>query len=322
MMSRTVRVALFVAGLAMVALLIIRAGPALVLDMLTRIGWSFAAIVAVNVAHVILRAVALWRSVVGRPVRFVDVLRIRFSSEAVEVLTSTGPFLAEPAKGWWLTRRGLPAADAFAAVATEYLLYTTVAACLALAAFWLLLVRGVVPALLQPVIFALSGLAAAVVAGVVFAAISGIGLIAPAVRASGAIVGRSRSASAAERVTQVEQILVAFLHRHPGRLAEVLAVDAASHVFLLSEVWIVLVALGLPFLLVDPLMIEGGVKPIGMVFFFIPGQVGASEAVYVALLRAAGLPGAAGLTLMLVRRVRSLVVAAAALLVLTWLGDR
>jgi lysylphosphatidylglycerol synthase-like protein len=321
-MSRTIRLALLVAGLALVTLLIIRAGPALVVDMLTRVGWSFAVVVAVNVAHLILRSVALWRSVVGRPVRFVDVLRIRFSSEAVEVLTSTGPFLAEPAKGWWLIRRGLPAADAFAAVAIEYLLYTTVAACLALVAFWLLLVRGVVPTLLQPVIFALAGLAASIVAGVVFAAISGIGLIAPAVRATGAIVGRSRSAFAADRVTQVEQILVSFLHRHPGRLAEVLAVDAASHAFLLSEVWIVLAALGLPFLLVDPLMIEGAVKPIGMVFFFIPGQVGASEGVYVALFRAAGLPAAAGLTLVLMRRMRSLLVAGTALLVLTWLDDR
>jgi hypothetical protein len=303
-------------------MLIIRAGPALVVDMLTRVGWSFAAVVALNVAHLILRSVALWRCVLARPVRFVDVLRIRFSSEAVEVLTSTGPFLAEPAKGWWLTRGGLPAADAFAAVATEYLLYTTVAACLALVAFWMLLVRGVVPVLLQPVIFGLSGLAAAVVVGVVFAAISGTGLIAPAVRASGAIVGRSRSRFAADRVTPVEQILVAFLHRHTGRLAEVLALDAASHALLLSEVWIVLAALGLPFLLVDPLMIEGAVKPIGMVFFFIPGQLGASEAVYVALLRAAGLPAAAGLTLVLVRRMRSLLVAGTTLVVLAWLGDR
>src|SRR5207244_13119603 len=66
---------------------------------------------------------------------------IRFAAEAVEMLTFTGPFLAEPAKGWLLTRHGVTAAQAFGAIAIEYLAYTLVSAWLATGALWLLLAR-------------------------------------------------------------------------------------------------------------------------------------------------------------------------------------
>ncbi|PYQ71813.1 MAG: hypothetical protein DMG01_25160, partial [Acidobacteria bacterium] len=128
---------------------------------LARVGWRFAAAAAIYAVHVGIRAVALWRSLLDGPVRFADVLRIRLSGEAVEMLTFTGPFLAEPAKGWLLRNRGVTTAAAFAAVITEYLLYTVVAAWLMVAALWLLLVRGVLPPGMRP--------AASVAMGIVIA---------------------------------------------------------------------------------------------------------------------------------------------------------
>ena len=65
-------------------------------------------------------------------------------------LTFTGPFLAEPAKGWLLKRRGLATADAFAAVATEYLVYTVVSSSLAIIAVSLLLANGLLPPPVRP----------------------------------------------------------------------------------------------------------------------------------------------------------------------------
>jgi len=56
---------------------------------------------------------------------------------------------------------------------------------------------------------------------------------------------------------------------------------------------------------------------IGLVFAFVPGQVGAAESVYVLLARAVGLPAVVGLTLALVRRVRGLLVGAMAVGALT-----
>lgn len=315
-MTRTVRLLLLVLGLGIVALLVWRAGPRLVLNMLARVGWSVPAAAAVYAAHLGIRATALWRSVLGGSVSYGDVLRVRLSGEAVEMLTFTGPFLAEPAKGWLLKHRGLATADAFAAVATEYLLYTVVSSWLATIALSLLLARGVLPPAVRPAAVVILAGTIAFVAAFAFAAITGIGLIAPLVRASRVLIGTRRAERAAREVRPVEHVLVTFLHASPRRLAEVFAMETAAHVLLIVEIWIVVAALGFRLSWRDPLIVEGGVKFIAIAFSFIPGQFGASEGVYALLFGAIGLPTAAGLTLALVRRVRSLLVAAAGVVVL------
>jgi hypothetical protein len=68
-------------------------------------------------------------------------------------------------------------------------------------------------------------------------------------------------------------------------------------------------------------VIEGAVKYIGLAFAFVPGQLGAAEGVYAFLTGVLGLSTTAGLTLALVRRLRSVVVAAIIMPVLTLLGS-
>src|SRR5262249_13737655 len=114
----------------------------------------------------------------------------------------------------------------------------------------------------------------------------------------------------------MERVVLAFLHGRPARVAEVVAIEIVGHALLLAEIWVVLTALGIGFTFRDLVAIEGGAKPVGIAFFFIPGQLGAMEVVYTALFRAVGLSASAGLTLALVRRVRSLCVAAIGLFAL------
>ena len=127
-MTRLVRLLLLVLGLGVAAFLVRDAGVRAVLSMLALVGWSFPAVVGIYGVYVGIRAVALWRTIVNGVIRFTDVLRIRLSGEAVEMFTFTGPFLAEPAKGWLLTTHGMTTTAAFAAVIVEYLLYTVMAA--------------------------------------------------------------------------------------------------------------------------------------------------------------------------------------------------
>jgi hypothetical protein len=315
-MPRFARTLLLLAGVVVLAVLVRRAGVAAIIDLLGRVGWSFAVVSSLYTVHVAFRALALWRSLPAPLVRYRDVLRVRLSVEAVETLTLTGPFLAEPAKGWLLMRRGLSGVDAYAGVALEYLLYTVISSWMAAASLSLLLARGALPhALRAPVAGIVVALAAFTVAFVA-AAVTGIGLIVPIVRGAGVLLGRDRALAAAARLDPVERVLVDVMHRRPGRLAEVLAIEAAGHALLALEIWVVVRALALPAAPIDALIVEGAVKFIGAAFFFVPGQIGASEAVYTLLFQALGLPVAAGLTLALVRRVRGLVVAGAGLLVL------
>jgi hypothetical protein len=70
------------------------------------------------------------------------------------------------------------------------------------------------------------------------------------------------------------------------------------------------------------LLLESASKFIGLAFFFIPGQVGASEGVNIVLFRAVGLSGAAGIGVALARRVRSALAAGAGLAALALIMRR
>jgi len=317
------RALLLVGGATALVVLIESVGAGIIADMLRRIGWAFLAVSALYAAHVAVRAAALWRSLPVALISYVDVLRVRLSGEAVEVLTLSGPFIAEPMKGWLLTQRGVSAADAYGGVALEYLLYTVVSTWMAAAALAMLLARGVLPGALHAPVVAIVVATIAFTVAFFIAAVTGVGLIVPIVRRLGAIAGRDRADRAAVRLDPVERVLVSFMHNRPARLAEVFAIEAGGHALLAIEIWVVVRALGLHLALADPFVLEGSTKFIGIVFFFIPGQFGASEGVYALLFGAIGLPAAAGLTMALVRRIRALVVAGGALAVLAWTrGER
>jgi Lysylphosphatidylglycerol synthase TM region len=315
------RLLLLVCGLTIVALLVWRAGPHLVADMLARVRWSFPAVAAVYAVHLAVRAAALWRSVLGSQVRYAEVLRVRISGEAVEMLTFTGPFLAEPAKGLLLERCGIATVDAFAAVATEYLLYTVVSASVGIVALCLLLARGALPPGGRPAAVGALGMTIAFVAAFAYAAVTGTGLLGPMVHASRRLIGVRRAEIAVQKLGPIEAALIAFVHAHPGPLAHVLALETVAHALLTMEIWIVIAALGFPFSWTDPLIVEGGAKFVAIAFAFVPGQIGASEGAYTLLVTAIGLPAAAGLTLALVRRLRGLLVAAAGVVAVTVFAD-
>jgi hypothetical protein len=180
---------------------------------------------------------------------------------------------------------------------------------MAAAALSMLLAREALPSPLHGPVVVIVACALAFTVGCCYAALSGKGLIVPIIRASGLVVGRLRAEAAAQGFDPVEQVLVAFMHEHPPRLVEVIAIEAVSHALLALQIAIVLGALGFPFDLGAPLIIEGGVKVIGAAFFFVPGQLGASESIYTVLAVAVGFPAATGLTIALVRRIRALIVA-------------
>src|SRR5439155_11403233 len=121
------------------------------------------------------------------------------------------------------------------------------------------------------------------------------------------------------RIGPVEKVLVGFMRSQPGGLFRVLTIEAGGHALLAMGIWIVIQTLALPARPSDPFVVEGGVKFISAAFFFIPGQIGASESVYAFLFDVLGLTAAAGLTMALVRRVRALIVAATGLGVLALL---
>lgn len=300
------------AGAAVLGAVVVHAGAARVAAMLWQIGWGFVLLAALRAGYVALRAAALWRAVPDGALSFRELWWIRLSTEAVEMFTLTGPFLAEPAKGWLLTKRGLSTAQAAGLVMLEFLVYTIVAAWMAAAALWIVLVRGLLsPALQGPVVATLVAVGLAT-AAFVYVAVSGHGLIAPVAEYAGNWLGRGRGTAAAEHIRPAEQVLVAFLTGRRRRLYEMVAMLAMAQVLITLEAWVVFRALGIPTTFGQSFVFEGAVKFVDVAFFFVPGQLGAHEGFYSAMAGTLGILPAAGLTLALARRVRGVLVGSAA----------
>jgi hypothetical protein len=79
------------------------------------------------------------------------------------------------------------------------------------------------------------------------------------------------------------------------------------------ELYAIIQALDLAAGLWTAFVIEGATKFIGLAFFFIPGQIGASEGAHTVIFDVLGLPAVAGFTVPFVRRIRSALVAGAGL---------
>lgn len=307
-MNRIARALSLIAGGAVLVFLVSQIGVNVIAGALRHVGSALLIISGLYGLHVVVRAVALWRALPFLSLPFRQVLRVQLSGEVAEMLTSTGPFLAEPLKGWLLKRDGMPGAEAFGTVAIEYLLYTIVASWMTAVALSVLVARNVLPDAMRPLVFGIIAAVLALTVAFMFAAVTGIGLIVPILRGAGGVIG-DRAFSAAARFEPVERVLVAFMHDRPTRLLEVLLIEAGGHALLALEILVVARALGHHIAAADPFIIEGAVKAIKGGFFFVPGQLGVSEGAYAFLFRAIGLPAAAGLTMALIRRIRALVVA-------------
>ena len=310
------RTLFLLAGLALFVYLFIHLGSAAVFEMLGRIGWSAVPIAGTYAAYQSMRSLALTASIpTARTLPFRDALWIRLSGEAVQFLTFTGPFLAEPAKALLLKRRGLSTVEGFAATITEYLSYTFTSAVLSIGALTWLLHRGMVEGGVR---VAAIGLLTAMV---IFLLASAMAIVLR-VHLMGAILERISRLPLVRRrlkpnmpdVHRVEDLLLDVMHDRPARFARVLLYESTSHALHILELFLILRALGLGASIGTATLIEGAAKFIGLTFFFIPGQVGASEGAHTIIFEAIDLPAVAGFTVPFVRRIRSIIVAAVGLL--------
>jgi len=312
-----IRALLLVAGIAFLVYLIVDLGPGQIAALLARIGWGFLPLAGIYGVYQLVRAMALKLSA-ARPaaVPFRDVLAIRLSGEAVQFLTSTGPFLAEPSKAVLLGKRGLTKIEGFAATAVEYLSYTFVSSVMLAGAMAYMLTS---PSVALGPNLRLTAMVLLVVS-VVFLGVAAVAiyrriyLIGGVMRWLGRLPGIGRRIGAeAGAVRDTEDVLLGVLRENPVRFAQILFVEAVAHALLVVELWWILRMTDVTPGFGDALVHEAAGKFIAMAFFFIPGQIGAAEGVNVLLFEALGLPGVAGVGVALARRIRSMLAAGAGL---------
>lgn len=311
-----------IGGLALFVFTVRQTGLAPILDGIRRVGAGFPLILAIAGARLWLRAVA-WRRCTDDPqaLPLADAFRAMVAGDALGNLTPLGLLASEPAKAAFVRHR-LTLMAALSGIAIENLLYTLSVAAIIAGGTVALLFTFDVPRPLQ---------AASLVA------MSGVLLI---VLAGGLVLGRDwrvlsalvawldRRAPAAlhsrlDKLREMEDQVYGFNARHPGRLGQVLAADAAFHALAMAEVWVTLALLtGTWPGLLATFVLEAVNRTITVAFKFVPLRLGVDEAGTELLTRTLALPTGLGVTMAIVRKARVLFWSAVGVAFLTQRGLR
>ena len=298
------------AGAALFAYAVRRAGVAEIIDGIRRVGWGLVLILGLAGLRFLIRA-ECWRLCLPPTVAFPlpRALAAFLAGDAVGNVTPLGLLASEPTKVL-LTRHHLAPREAIASLAVENFVYA--ASVLAMVGIGLTVLMTNVP--LPSSWIAASG--AALVAMLVGAAI--------AVRAMRGTWDPARGSRPRwrERLAMVRDEAVRFSGGHPQRLWRVLVLDLLFHALAVVEVFVTLQWLlgNRSPTFVQAIVFEALNRVVTAVFKFVPFRVGIDEASAGALAPMLSVNPAAGVALAVVRKVRNLLWAAIGLALIALSG--
>jgi hypothetical protein len=295
-MKRVFVVAIAIIGTALFVYSISALGLAKIQEAFVRIGWGFGAILLLSGAREAVRTLAWMRTIEG-PVRlsFRDAFRARLAGEALNTLLPMGMLVGEPMKAEHVGHR-LPFATAFSALLVEFAFYGV--------SLVLLFSAGVVA------LFPSSA--------VLFVAVMAV-MVVPFVRnrngGTGVVELRGASrqqvwgviARVREKLRRLGDPLLRFAFLNPGRAWRLVVLESAFQLFAVAEVYLTLV-------LITPqhvawssaLVLETVSRAVTIMFKMLPMRLGVDEAGSAVFADRLGLGSATGITLALVRKMRSL----------------
>ena len=296
-------------GTALFVYAIRHAGVGAVADGVARLGWAFAAVVALGGLRFALRAAAWLRCLEsGHRLGLHHLFPAVVAGDALGNLTPLGIVVSEPTKALLLRRRE-PLGRTLPALAVENLFYTLSAVLVVAAGL------AVLPFVLQAP--GRLWLAASVVFLTLAALLVGAHWVirsripvgsALLARLQGRGIAPRLAARGAERARAIEDRMHALYPRRWSDLLPVALLEIAFHACAVVEVFLVLALIGpRPPTLLDAFVLESTNRLIAVVFRFVPLRIGVDEAGtgFVADLLAFGT--AAGVTLAVVRKGRMLV---------------
>ena len=319
MSGRLLRPLLLAVGLAVVAWLVWDLGPAAVWEAIHTLSWRLGLVVLFPFCVAVAFDTLGWRVLLPEcRVPWGMLAAARLAGEATNLLTPTASVGGEPLKAY-LVRDRLPLALGLASVVVDKT--TTV---MGQAAF---LAAGLAVALLvlepsRTVTIAMAALLAAEIVGVGgFALVQIRGGIAGAGRILRRL-GVGRAESHRELLREVDGRLARLYRERRARVLLSALLHTLGRALGGLEVYLVLTLAGIPVSLATALVLEAAGSAVRFATFMIPGSLGALEGGNVAIFAAFGLPGAAGLSFSLVRRLREVTWALAGLGALAGLKSR
>jgi hypothetical protein len=303
-----IRLSVALLGMALLVSLIRGIGLSTVVSQVKTVGWGLALIIALGgISH--LTKTLAWRLTFLCDIRNVSFARtfgLRLVSEAIGSFGLPGQVLGETARVY-LLGSALPVANSISSVTLDRGLYIVTSA--------LVSVTGIVAAL---VLLSLSGtwrLYALLSASALTASL-GVTAVAfqrrwPVLSAAAHVIEslprfKNWVQGKQSIIDSAESNLFRFYHETPKAFWASLILNVACHGMAILEVYVLLHFMGARTGLLGAFVLEAFTKLINVVGALNPGNVGTYEGGNMILTRLLGIAGAAGLTLGLCRRARSL----------------
>ena len=299
-----IAIAAALAGLALFAYAVRRAGVAEILDGIQRVGWGLLAILALAGVRFVIRA-ECWRWCLppGTSFPLRRALAAFLAGDAVGNVTPLGLLASEPTKVL-LTRHHLATREAVSSLAVENLVYA--ASVIAMVAVGLVVVAATVP---------LPRVWLATIVGALMTMGLGAFVVLRAMRGTWDPRHGTRPRWR-ERLAAVREEVRRFSGGYPQRLWRVFALDLAFHALAVFEVFLTLrwVLGDRSPTLTQAIAFEALNRIITVAFKFVPFRVGVDEVSAGALAPLLAVNPAAGVALAVVRKVRNLFWAAVGLI--------
>ena len=309
----------FVLGALLLWYVVRRVGVQPIFTALSRVGFGFFLIVALNGFRHVLRTISMRISVPAehRRFTFMQAFAARLGGEAMSFLTFAGPLLGEPTK-IALLRKRVPLVHGVPALVVDNLLYNLSVVLMIFGGALLMLLTYAVPPVAREVL-------------ILIAAIAFLGLIAAALatRRRATLItslidklGRKGFRpkflrTRRHHIYRVELTIFAFFKRRRAAFLMMIGLDVMAHIASVVEVYMTLRLLGFSASAGAAYIIESLTKVINFAFGFVPGTIGVYETGNGIILKTLGYTTAIGLALAIVRKAAIIFWTVIGMLVLT-----
>src|SRR5215813_13797283 len=309
-----------VAGIALFAYFVEKAGVGQILEGISRLGAGFVLVIAVSALRQVARSIA-WMLCMEPPyrLRFWDALRARLMGDAIgNILPFAGFLVSEPAKPA-LIRDRVPLMAGFSALAIENIFYALSVALFIFSGMMALLLSFTLPKGLRLVsIITLAVIAIVIALGAV--------LIARRMRfVSGSakfLHRRGLNEKWIEKAGSLEDRVYGFYQRNSARFLPIILLEFCFHLAGVTEIYVTLsfISPDQPPTFLTAFILESVNRVITMAFKFVPLRMGVDEAATGRVSKVLQFTMATGVTLAIVRKARDVFWSATGMILLLQRG--
>jgi putative ABC transport system permease protein len=310
----------FLLGAVLLVYLIRAVGVEPIFSALSRVGFGFFIVVGANGARHVLRTIAMRLAVAPehRRFSFLQAFAARLGGESMGFLTFAGPLLGEATKVALLRKR-VPLVHGVPALVVDNLLYNLSVVLIVFGGAVLMLVAYPVPPVAREMLFIIAGCALLGLIATLMATRKRVTLLTSFIDRLARRGFRPKFLrTRRHHIYRVELTVYAFYKRRRPAFFSMIALDLASHITSVFEVYITLQLLGFVPRVGAAYIIESLTKVINFAFAFVPGTIGVYETGNGIILRTLGYTTAIGVALAIVRKAAIVFWTVIGLVIITW----